>query len=112
LPNRVVTTAIFARKVKFLLKKYKTLGESLLLLQQELIENPRSGSSYGANIYKVRLADPSKGKGTSGGFRVVTYLVIENPEEIIIQLITILNKSEEDSITKADVLKLIRKCGL
>lgn len=108
----MITTAVFARKVKPLLKKYKTLGASLLLLQSELIKNPRSGVGYGANIYKVRLADPSKGKGTSGGFRVVTYLVIENPDEIIIQLITILNKSEEDSITKADVLKLIKKCRL
>ena len=110
--NKVITTAVFARKVKPLLKKYKTLDESLLLLRNELIKHPRSGVSYGANIYKVRLADPSKGKGTSGGFRVVTYLVIEKPDEVIIQLITILNKSEEDSITKGDVLKLIEKCGL
>jgi hypothetical protein len=60
----------------------------------------------------VRLSDPSKGKGTSGGFRVVTYLVIEKPDDVTIQLITILNKSEEGSITKADVPGLIRKCGL
>jgi len=70
------------------------------------------GVSYGANIYKVRLADPSKGKGTSGGFRVITYLVIENQDAVTIQLITILDKSEESSITKEDVLKLIKKCGL
>jgi mRNA-degrading endonuclease RelE of RelBE toxin-antitoxin system len=112
LPNKVITTEVFARKVKPLLKKYRTLGESLLLLENELIKNPRSGVSYGANIYKVRLADPSKGKGTSGGFRVVTYLVIEKPDDVVIQLITILNKSEEDSITKEDVLRLIKKCGL
>ena len=98
--------------VKSLLKKYKTLGESLLSLQNDLIENPRIGVSYGANIYKVRLADPSKGKGTSGGFRVITYLVTETQNDITIQLITILNKSEEASITKDDVLKLIKKCGL
>lgn len=70
------------------------------------------GVSYGANIYKVRLADPSKGKGSSGGFRVVTYLVEESRDEILIQLITILNKSEDDSITKEDVIKLIKKSGL
>jgi len=112
LPNKIVTTAIFARKVKPLLKKYKTLGESLFSLQEDLIRNPRSGVSYGANIYKVRLADPSKGKGTSGGFWVVTYLVIENQQDTTIQLITILNKSEEASVTKDDVIKLIKKCGL
>jgi len=112
LANKVITTTVFARKVKPFLKKYKTLGDSLLFLQKELIENPRLGTSYGANIYKVRVADPSKGTGTRGGFRVVTYLVTENIDSITIQLITILNKSEEDSITKDDVLKLIKKCGL
>ncbi len=112
MPNRVVTTDVFARKVKFLLKKYKTLGESLFDLQDQLIKNPRLGVSYGSNIYKVRLADPSKGKGTSRGFRVITYLVTEDADATIIQLITILNKSEEASITKDDVLKLIKKSGL
>ncbi len=112
MPNKVITTGVFARKVKPLLKKYKTLGESLLDLQKELLVNPRLGVSYGANIYKVRVADPSKGTGKSGGFRVVTYLVIENTDSIEIQLITILNKSEEASVSKEDVLKLIKKSGL
>lgn len=110
--NKVIATEIFARKAKFLLKKYKTLGESLNSLQNSLVENPRLGVSYGANIYKVRLSDPSKGKGASGGFRVITYLVIEEVDSITIQLITILNKSEEASIKKEDVLKLIKKLGI
>jgi hypothetical protein len=61
---------------------------------------------------KARLSDPSKGKGTSGGFRIVTYLVTENQHDTTIQLITILNKSEEASVTKDDVIKLIKKSGL
>jgi len=112
LANRVVTTDIFARKVKSLLKKYRTLATSLKGLEEDLIKNPRIGVSYGANIYKVRLSDPSKGKGTSGGFRIVTYLITETSDSIIIQLITILNKSEEDSITKDDIVKLIKKSDL
>ena len=110
--NKVIITDVFARKAKPLLKKYKSLNASLLSLESELIKNPRLGVSYGANIYKVRLADPSKGKGTSGGFRIITYLVMEQHESTTIQLITILNKSEEASIKKEDVLMLIEKCGL
>jgi mRNA-degrading endonuclease RelE of RelBE toxin-antitoxin system len=110
--NKVIVSQVFTRKAKPLLKKYKSLGESLLSLEKELIKNPRQGVSYGANVYKVRLADPSKGKGTSGGFRVITYLVTEHQDAIIIQLITILDKSEEASIKKEDVLMLIKKCGL
>ena len=110
--NKIITTEVFARKAKSLLKKYNSLGESLLSLQKSLIENPRQGVSYGANIYKVRLSDPSKGKGTSGGFRIITYLITEEQESITIQLITILDKSEEASIKKEEVLRLIKKCGL
>jgi mRNA-degrading endonuclease RelE of RelBE toxin-antitoxin system len=112
LANKVITTPAFARKVKPLLKKYHTLADSLLGLQNELIKNPRVGTSYGSSIYKVRLSDRSKGKGTSGGFRIITYFVTERADETIIQLITILNKSEEASISKDDVLKLISKSGL
>lgn len=110
--NKVVATSVFKRKVKPLLKKYKTLVESLFELEEQLIKNPFIGVSYGHNIFKVRLSDPSKGKGKSGGFRVITYLVDESSDSITIQLITILNKSEEDSINKADVLELIEKCGI
>lgn len=105
--NKVVATSVFKRKVKPLLKKYKTLGDSLLELEKKLIQNPFLGVSYGNNVFKIRLADPSKGKGKSGGFRVITYLVNHSFNSITIQLITILNKSEEDSIKKEDVLKLI-----
>jgi mRNA-degrading endonuclease RelE of RelBE toxin-antitoxin system len=112
LPNKIIFTSVFARKVKPLLKKYRTLASSLTILEEELMENPRAGSSYGANIYKVRLSDPSKGKGKSGGFRVITYLIVQDGDDLTIQVITILDKSEESSISKEDVLRLIAKCGL
>ncbi|MBK0382757.1 addiction module toxin RelE [Pedobacter sp. SD-b] len=110
--NKVLATSVFKRKVKSLLKKHKTLSISLLKLEDQLLENPYLGVNYGSNIYKIRLADTSKGKGTSGGFRIITYLINEEANSITIQLITILNKSEEDSITKKEVLDLIKKCDL
>ena len=66
------------------------------------------GNSYGSNIYKVRLADESKGKGKSGGFRVITYVIEENAESTDIYLITIYDKSEESSIDKDDILEILR----
>ena len=94
------------------MKKYKTLGESLAALESDLLENPQMGSSYGANIYKVRLADASKGSGKSGGFRVITYLVRELEDRTDIYLVTIFDKSEEATIKKEDVVKIIRKLDL
>jgi mRNA-degrading endonuclease RelE of RelBE toxin-antitoxin system len=96
--NNLHLTEFFIRRAKRLLKKYHTLNDSLRDLEQRLIENPKLGDSYGANIYKVRLADESKGKGKSGGFRVVTYLIEQNNESTDIYLVTIFDKSEEASI--------------
>jgi mRNA-degrading endonuclease RelE of RelBE toxin-antitoxin system len=109
--NRVTPTPYFLSKAKRLKKKFATLDDSLLDLEQKLILNPKLGESYGANIYKIRLADPSKGKGKSGGFRVVTYLVEETKEAYEIFLITILDKSEEASIKKDLLLKIIKALG-
>lgn len=70
------------------------------------------GNSYGANIYKVRVADVSKGTGKSGGFRVITYLVKETADGTDIYLITIFDKSEEAAITKEEVVKIIKSLGI
>jgi hypothetical protein len=36
------------------------------------------GDSYGANLNKVSVADERKGRGKSGRFSVIIYLVTEN----------------------------------
>lgn len=110
--NKIRLTAFFLRKAKRLIKKYHTLESSLMKLERDLIANPRLGASYGSNIYKVRLADESKGKGKSGGFRVITYLVEETEESTDIYLITIFDKSEEASISKDDVREIIESEGI
>ncbi|MFB2118024.1 type II toxin-antitoxin system RelE/ParE family toxin [Parapedobacter sp. 2B3] len=110
--NKIHLTPYFYKKAKRLLKKYKTLGESLAALEGDLLENPQIGNSYGANIYKVRIADASKGTGKSGGFRVITYLVKESEDGTDIYLITIFDKSEEASIKKEDVIKIIKSLDI
>lgn len=106
--NKIILTPFFIRKAKRLLKKYRTLQSSLEALERELIDNPKKGDTYGSNIYKVRLADESKGKGKSGGFRVITYLIEENATSVDIYLITIYDKSEEASIDKDDIKEIIK----
>lgn len=55
-----------------LTKKYRSLKSELENLGKELSENPTSGTPLGNDVYKVRLAISSKGKGKSGGARVIT----------------------------------------
>ena len=106
--NKVRLTAFFLKKAKRLLKKYHSLQSSLNQLEKTLLANPKIGNSYGGNIYKIRLADDSKGKGKSGGFRVITYVIEETNESTDIFLITIFDKSEESSIDKHDIKEILK----
>lgn len=110
--REVHTTHNFEKAAKPLLKKYKSLANELEALESELITQPNSGTSLGHNIYKVRLAIKSKGKGKSGGARVITYLELEtvlDEETMTIYLLTIYDKSEVDSISSQEINRLIEE---
>ena len=107
--NKVTPTPYFERKYKRFSKKFPSLSSELEDLEQELLSNPKLGEPLGANLYKIRLASQDKGKGKSGGFRVITYLVQELKDSYEIFLITIIDKSEESTISKAALLLLVKK---
>ena len=107
--NSIFFSSEFKRKVKPLAKKYRTLKNNIDQLGAELVENPLLGESYGANIYKIRLADESKGKGKSGGFRIMYYLSVQKGDDIYIVLMTIFDKAELDTIKKKDAGELLKK---
>ena len=67
-------TKSFKKVLKPLIKKYPAVINDLEYLQAELIKNPKSGTSLGNNVYKIRLKITNKGKGKSGGARVISYL--------------------------------------
>jgi hypothetical protein len=55
------------------------------------------------NFYKVRLAIASKGKGKSGGARVITYVKII---QTTIYLASIYDKSEKSTITEKELQEI------
>lgn len=99
----------FRRQAKRLSKKYRTLADEVKNLSELLKTSPKQGKDLGAGLYKIRLASKSKNTGKSGGFRVVTYYVEQIGDEETVYLVTIYDKSEEDSITKADLLVLVKQ---
>ncbi|QMW00431.1 type II toxin-antitoxin system RelE/ParE family toxin [Spirosoma foliorum] len=105
--NRVTLTTYFESRYKRLVKKFVSLESELDDLIETISETPKTGEPLGSGLYKVRLASKSKGKGKSGGFRVITYLLTEAEEGIDIYLITIYDKSEESSIKKDVLLKIV-----
>lgn len=107
----VITTENFIKEAKPLLKKYSSLKNELLELQQELLENPKMGTLITENVYKIRLAIKSKGKGKSGGARVITYLELDlkiEEETTNIFLLTIYDKSDMENISKNEIDDLIK----
>jgi mRNA-degrading endonuclease RelE of RelBE toxin-antitoxin system len=112
---KIIVIDDFKRDAKKLLKKYASLKEELAILQEQLLENPRMGTHIQENTYKIRLAVKSKGKGKSGGMRIITHVieveiqVSENEKEqnFTVFLLTIYDKSEMENITDTDLQNLI-----
>lgn len=109
---KIIPTLVFLSDVDRLKKKYRSLLVDLDTFEKELTNNPNTGISLGNNVRKIRLAIKSKNKGKSGGARVITYNVIVNVSEQNIFLLTIYDKSEQPSITKAEISAIIKRSGL
>jgi len=100
----IIPTIKFIKEAKKLKKKYGSLKDELLVLEAILAENPDSGTALGNNTYKIRIAIKSKGKGKSGGARIITYTITDNEE---VYLLTIYDKSEFSSIEDGLLTKII-----
>ena len=100
----VIPSDKFKREVKRLVKKFSSLKKELADLSFLLENEPETGTPLGNNTYKIRLSIKSKGKGKSGGARVITYVVTENSE---IYLLTIYDKSEFDNVDDKTIKNII-----
>lgn len=69
-------------------------------LRSDLLENPTIGKFLGNNVYKIRMVITSKGKGKSGGARVISYVYVQ--EELLF-LLSIYDKSKKENITDNEI---------
>ena len=98
----------FKRQVKRLKKKYPSLTEDLKIFSLDLRANPQQGIPLGARLYKLRMAIAAKGKGKSGGARVITYRLLATQEHIEITLLTIYDKNEIDNLSDDYLRSLVK----
>lgn len=99
----------FKRQFKRLAKKYRSLNEDLRAWKVEMLENPQRGSDLGCGVRKVRMSIASKGKGKSGGARILTLNVIVKEDDLKITLLTIYDKGEMDSVTEDFIKYLVQQ---
>ena len=103
---KVKTLSSFEKQAKRLIKKFPSLKTEFAQLIQSLKENPEQGTSLGNNCYKIRIAIASKGKGKSGGARVITNVVVK---ETIVYLVAVYDKSEIPNISKVELDELLKQ---
>ncbi len=105
----IIVTETFRREAKKLIKKYPSLKNELSIFEDSLIKKPDQGKLILENVYKIRIAVKSKGKGKSGGLRVITYLIItkKDDERIQVFLLSIYDKSDIENLPEPQINKII-----
>jgi mRNA-degrading endonuclease RelE of RelBE toxin-antitoxin system len=102
---KVFTIPPFDKQLKRLAGKYPSLKKEIAELFHSLETNPAQGQSIGDSCYKIRLAIASKGKGKSGGARVISYFIVSHKS---VYLISIYDKSEKANISDAELKSLLK----
>jgi mRNA-degrading endonuclease RelE of RelBE toxin-antitoxin system len=116
----IKVTKGFKRQVKPLIKKYVSLKSELKELQFSLMEEPEQGILIAADVYKIKMGVKSKGRGKSGGVRIITFvetLILAEVEEVdtdseeviekVVNLIAIYDKADTESIDQHEVEMLL-----
>ncbi len=94
----IIPTPDFEKSFKALAKRHRSLKSDILEFSRSLQENPFQGVELSPGIRKIRMAIASKGKGKSGGARIITYTVIAAEMEGRVYLMKIYDKSDFSTV--------------
>jgi mRNA-degrading endonuclease RelE of RelBE toxin-antitoxin system len=95
----------FEKALKRLSKKYPSLKTDYLAFLQELEQNPTMGDEIFPHCRKARIAIKSKGKGKSGGGRIIFYFEVVQDK---ITLLFIYDKSEMENVQTAFIEQILQ----
>lgn len=102
---KILSIPLFDKQAKRLAKKYPSLKKDLTELLENLADNPEQGTALGHGFYKIRLAIASKGKGKSGGGRIITYVKVT---ATTVFLTSIYDKTEKSTITDKELQQIFK----
>ena len=109
---KVIVTSDFAKAVKRLCKKYPSFKKDYSSLVESIKENPLQGVELYPGIRKIRMQIKSKGKGKSGGARVITFNVLIDHENGEVYLLLLYDKEEFSTVDMNSVRKMICELNL
>lgn len=100
----VIAVPRFKKELKKLAKKYPSLKDEFEALIERLESTPEQGIPLGNNCFKIRMAIKSKGKGKSGGARLITNVVVL---ESTVYLLSIYDKADKENLTDKELQALL-----
>ena len=108
----IQTTSYFDTEAKRLAKRHRSFIDDLQDFQKSLLENPYQGTELTPGIRKIRLTIDSKGRGKSGGARVITFNYLVDEKNGVVILLLLYDKADASSIKINVVRKIIKDLGL
>ena len=102
---KIIAIPNFKRQIKKLQKKYPSLKSDFTDLIESLTVKPEQGVSLGNHNFKIRMSISSKGRGKSGGARVITHIYLAKST---VYLLSIYDKSSRESISDKDLSDLLK----
>jgi len=111
--TEVILLDNFKHDVKRLMKKYQSLRDELEQFI-EITENKGvQGTPIGGCLFKARLAVKSKGKGKSGGMRIISYQdIIVATKDSTVYLVSMYDKNEASTVEIRQINHILKNFGL
>ena len=101
----------FEVAAKQLSKRYRSFVDDYSDFLDDIRKNPYQGVEFMPGIRKVRLAIASKGKGKSGGARIITFTYTISEKDGVVYLLLVYDKSDASTVKKKAVMKMLKELG-
>lgn len=108
----VKTTPHFEKAAKALAKRHRSFKKDLGQLILSLSVNPLQGDELCPGVRKIRMAVTSKGKGKSGGARIITYTLFVTEVSGRVYLVEVYDKSDFSTVDVNALEKIVKELEL
>lgn len=93
-------------------KRYRNFKADMEEFRRSLRENPLQGVEIAPHVRKVRMAISDKGRGKSGGARVITFDALVSDQDGKLYLLLIYDKADTSNVKMNVVREIIKEMGL
>ena len=108
----IIRSDYFTKEFKRLAKRYRSLIDDYEAFLDNFRLNPLQGEEIAPHVRKIRMAITSKGRGKSGGARVITFNALVSEQDGKIYLLLIYDKADTPNVKMNVIKEIIEELGL